>query len=115
VVQFLPPSNQNLLTAAMLWVEILQEYGLIKAAYFSQINYHYSSEGTKVTIPSFLSRLTSSYVHLAAIDTVEYKNHGYEVSSEGYYSYQVRESQSNYAKVEMMGHAQARAQTSQTP
>jgi hypothetical protein len=94
----------------MLWVEMLQKCGLLTAAYFSQIRYHFSSEGTKVMIPSFLSRLTSSYVHLAAMNTVGYKNHSCEVSSEGYYSYQVREDQSNYAKVEMMGHAQARTQ-----
>jgi hypothetical protein len=68
VLHFEPPSNQNLHTAAMLWVGILQTRGLIKAAYFSQIHYHCSSEGTKVTIPSFLSHLTSSYVHLAAIN-----------------------------------------------
>jgi hypothetical protein len=111
VVHFLPPSNQNLLTAAMLWVQMLQKCGLIKAAYFSQIHYHCSSEDTKVKIPSFLSPLTSSYVHLAAINTVGYKkNHDCEVSSERYYSYQVRENQSNYAKVEMIGYAQARTQ-----
>jgi hypothetical protein len=103
-------ANKPKLTVAMLWVEILQKHGLIKASYFSQIHYHYSSEVTKVTRPSFLSSLTSSYVHLAAIDTVGYKNHGCEVYSKGYYSYQVRENQSNYAKVGMLRHAQARTQ-----
>jgi len=67
------------------------------------------------TTPSFLSRLTSSYIHLVAINTVGCKDHDYGISSEGYYLYQVRESQSNYAKVEMVGHAQARAQTLLTP
>ena len=110
VIHFLPSSNQNLLTSAMLWLEILQKCGLTKATYFSQIHYHCSSEGTKVTVPSSLSRLTSSYVHLAAVNTVGYKNHSCEISSEGYYSYQFRENQSNCAKVEMMGHALARTQ-----
>jgi hypothetical protein len=45
------------------------------------------------------------------VNTVRYKHHGCEFSSEGYYSYQFRENQSNYAKVEMMGHAQARTET----
>jgi len=38
------------------------------------------------------------------------KNHVCETSSDEYYSYQVRENQSNYAKVKMMGHAQSRTQ-----